>query len=200
MKCIYLSILLIICLDAKKSLHLTFAYMGIGRLFILPNIRSYSLPHAFIKRETVLTPTFLSSSADTPDEKNKDEDNDQREKSFSELQYNINKLRLEQQNTKRFLTAGPRFLPYKHCREWVVAWGGRWQNEKDWKDWIFEGEKRNSYIPARPDEYYTNRGEWISWDHFLGVVNDNDDCDCESTTEEDENQNSNTTSYFSYFQ
>ena len=25
------------------------------------------------------------------------------------------------------------------------------------------GEKRNSYIPSRPDEYYGRLGQWISW-------------------------------------
>ena len=31
------------------------------------------------------------------------------------------------------------------------------------KNWIAEGEKRNSYVPSRPDEYYSNTGDWISW-------------------------------------
>ena len=25
------------------------------------------------------------------------------------------------------------------------------------------GEKRNAYIPSRPDEYYGRLGQWISW-------------------------------------
>jgi hypothetical protein len=36
------------------------------------------------------------------------------------------------------------------------------------RNWIALGEKRNSYIPSRPDEYYGRLGQWISWDHFLG--------------------------------
>ena len=39
---------------------------------------------------------------------------------------------------------------------------------------LTKGEKRNSYIPARPDEYYGRLGKWISWDHFLGIENDDD--------------------------
>ena len=39
------------------------------------------------------------------------------------------------------------------------------------------GEKRNSYIPARPDEYYGDLGQWISWDHFLGLCVDDDNED-----------------------
>ena len=42
------------------------------------------------------------------------------------------------------------------------------------RDWIDMGEKRNSYIPARPDEYYENLGQWKSWDHFLGLSGDDD--------------------------
>ena len=75
----------------------------------------------------------------------------------------------------------------------MIAWGGRWKSEQDWKDWIADGEKRNSCILARPDEYYGARSEWISWDHFLGVAID-------SYVKEDGNKNSNSMSYFSYFQ
>ena len=37
------------------------------------------------------------------------------------------------------------------------------------------GEKRNSYIPANPESYYTKLGQWISWDHFLGKNKKMDD-------------------------
>lgn len=86
---------------------------------------------------------------------------------LDDLSWRVEKLRLEEANTKRFLKAGPRFLPYEECCKWVQAWN-RWDNEEDWKRWIMEGEKRNSYIPAWPDEYYGRLGQWISWDHFLG--------------------------------
>lgn len=90
-----------------------------------------------------------------------------------DLTWRVEKIRLEEQNTNHFLKSGPRFLPYEECRNWVRAWN-RWDNEYDWKQWIEEGEKRNSYIPARPDEYYGKRDEWISWAHFLGKVDDSD--------------------------
>jgi hypothetical protein len=38
------------------------------------------------------------------------------------------------------------------------------------ENWIAAGEKRNSYIPSRPEEYFSRRGEWISWVSCLGVV------------------------------
>jgi hypothetical protein len=31
------------------------------------------------------------------------------------------------------------------------------------ENWIAAGEKRNAYIPSRPEEYYTRTGEWVSW-------------------------------------
>ena len=30
-------------------------------------------------------------------------------------------------------------------------------------EWIAAGEKKNAYIPSRPDEYYTRTGDWVSW-------------------------------------
>jgi hypothetical protein len=84
-----------------------------------------------------------------------------------DLLWRVERLRLEEQNTKRFLKAGPRFLPYDECRKWVQAWN-RWDCEEDWKNWIAMGEKRNPYIPSEPDLYYGRLGEWISWEHFLG--------------------------------
>jgi len=86
-----------------------------------------------------------------------------------DLNWRVAKMRLEEANTRRFLKAGPRFLPYEECRKWVQAWS-RWDCEEEWVSWINEGEKRNSYIPAMPDVYYGKRGEWLGWDHFLGVV------------------------------
>lgn len=113
-----------------------------------------------------------------------------------DLHWRVERLRLEEQNTKRFLKAGPRFLPYDECRKWVQAWN-RWDCEEDWRNWIAMGEKRNPYIPvsflerwtmisyclitidsnhltfsrvskSEPDVYYGKLGEWISWEHFLG--------------------------------
>lgn len=100
-----------------------------------------------------------------------------------DLNWRVEKLRLEEANTRRFLKSGPRFLPYEECRKWVKAWN-RWETETEWKNWIDEGEKRNSYIPARPDEYYGNRGEWKSWDHFLGVEKKKDEGDCEEESDD----------------
>lgn len=97
-----------------------------------------------------------------------DGDLDAPSEAIDDLSWRVEKLRLEEANKRRFLKAGPRFLPYGECRKWVLAWGNRWETEEDWKAWIRQGEKRNAYIPARPDEYYGKLGKWISWNHFLG--------------------------------
>ena len=88
---------------------------------------------------------------------------------LDDLSWRVEKLRLEERNKERFLKAGPRFLPYAQCQRWVQAWGRRWENEEEWNEWIAMGEKRNAYIPSRPDEYYGRLGHWISWEHFLGT-------------------------------
>ena len=98
------------------------------------------------------------------------------------LSWKVTKIRLEQENTKRFLKAGPRFLPYDECRNWVVAWN-RWDTEEEWKNWIREGEKRNAYIPARPDEYYGRLGQWRGWPHFLGREEEEECCEEEEEEE-----------------
>jgi hypothetical protein len=84
-----------------------------------------------------------------------------------DFSWRVEKKRLEEANTRRFLKSKPRFLPYEECRKWVQAWGW-WDSKEDWDAWIEQGEKRNSYIPTRPDEYYGKYGQWISWGHFLG--------------------------------
>jgi len=88
---------------------------------------------------------------------------------IEDLDWRVEKLRLEEANTRRFLKSGPRFLPYGECKQWVQAWGERWKSAEEWNEWIAAGEKRNSYIPSRPEEYYTRTGDWISWEDFLGV-------------------------------
>jgi len=32
---------------------------------------------------------------------------------------------------------------------------------------VENGNLRTPYISKRPEEYYGERGEWISWDHYL---------------------------------
>jgi hypothetical protein len=74
---------------------------------------------------------------------NKGEDEDvQEEEDFEEeagssgsviedLDWRVAKLKLEEENTKRFLKSKPRYLPYSECRKWVAAWS-RWDSEEEW--------------------------------------------------------------------
>lgn len=78
---------------------------------------------------------------------------------IEDLSWRVEKMRLEEQNKQRFLKSQPRFLPYDECRRWVQALG-RWKTEEDWRQWISMGEKRNAYIPSKPDEYYGRLGQW----------------------------------------
>ena len=95
----------------------------------------------------------------TPEDDMFGEDLDTGAVMIDELSWRVEKMRLEEQNRQRFLKARPRFLPYNECRKWVQAFG-RWETEEDWRQWISMGEKRNSYIPSRPDEYYGRLGQW----------------------------------------
>jgi hypothetical protein len=38
-------------------------------------------------------------------------------------------------------------------------------------DLVANGQLRTPYISKDPETYYGVRGQWISWDHYLGVVN-----------------------------
>ena len=86
---------------------------------------------------------------------------------LDDLSWRVEKMRLEEQNKKRFLKSSPRFLPYNECRRWVQAFGRR-EAEEDWRQWISMGEKRNSYIPSRPDEYYGKLGQWYVYLSGMG--------------------------------
>eukprot|EP00533_Pseudo-nitzschia_delicatissima_P007532 CAMPEP_0116104606 /NCGR_PEP_ID=MMETSP0327-20121206/14552_1 /TAXON_ID=44447 /ORGANISM="Pseudo-nitzschia delicatissima, Strain B596" /LENGTH=199 /DNA_ID=CAMNT_0003596883 /DNA_START=224 /DNA_END=823 /DNA_ORIENTATION=+ len=94
---------------------------------------------------------------------------------LEDLDWRVAKLRLEEANKRRFLKSGPRFLPYVEAQKWVQAWGERWTSAEEWNEWIESGEKRNSYIPSRPHEYYTRTGDWTGWEDFLGVKTKDDE-------------------------
>ena len=50
---------------------------------------------------------------------------------IDDLNWRVEKMRLEEANKRRFLKSKPRFLPYEECRKWVQAFG-RWATEEDW--------------------------------------------------------------------
>ncbi len=147
--------------------------------FVIPSILNSQTSRNKILPTSRSTRMFVSKDANSKkleSEEEEDEDALEREPVFAadvrgrpagefmeDLDWRIQRLRLEEANKKRFLKSGPRFLPYKDVKKWVQAWGERWTTEEEWKEWIAAGEKRNSYIPSRPDEYFTRTGDWVSW-------------------------------------
>lgn len=81
---------------------------------------------------------------------------------------------LQEQYRQSILKRKPRFLPYKECAKWVQAMN-LWDTQEEWDQWIANGEKRNPYIPSRPDEYYGKFGKWRGWHFFLHGKMDNID-------------------------
>jgi hypothetical protein len=51
---------------------------------------------------------------------------------MEDLEWRLERLRLEEANTRRFLKSKPRFLPYQECQKWVQAWGERWTSAEEW--------------------------------------------------------------------
>lgn len=135
--------------------------------------RCYIKNASFLQTSSMLPILQIAASNDnneTGGDKNEGDkvnDSSLTDSDFSSLFARVNKMRLEEEHVRRMLRSKPRFLPYKDCSGWVQAWGRRWESKEEWRDWIDMGEKRNSYIPSRPDEYYGKQGTWISWDDFL---------------------------------
>jgi len=78
--------------------------------------------------------------------------------------WRIEAVRLEERHRQELMRRPPRFLPFKEARKWARAmW---FTSREDWMGMINRGEKRNPYLPRRPDEYYAGKG-WVSWDDFL---------------------------------
>jgi hypothetical protein len=79
--------------------------------------------------------------------------------------------RLEALNTQSFLKKRTRKLPYEAARKWIQANLGA-STKEEFYDLVENGNLRTPYIPKRPDEYYVETREWISWDHFLTGIFD----------------------------
>lgn len=76
------------------------------------------------------------------------------------------RVKLEADHTRKFLKSRPRKLTYDQARTWVQRNLGV-DTEDEFNDLVENGNLRTPYIPKRPEEYYTQSNEWISWDHFL---------------------------------
>ena len=88
---------------------------------------------------------------------------------WSSLAVRVARMRLEEENTRRFLKSGATFLTYEKCKEWIQQNGYGWKSKEEWDDYISLGENVQWFISSDPEGYYKNSG-WISWTDFLGGI------------------------------
>ena len=116
------------------------------------------------------TQIILRSSRSQPHE-NAEERNNQAaaKKMMDELSWRAAKIQLEEQNAQQFrkrLQRKPIKLPYLEARRWVQYNLGP-DTKAEFDDLVNNGNLRTPYIPKSPEQYYTETGDWVSWDHFL---------------------------------
>jgi hypothetical protein len=85
---------------------------------------------------------------------------------IDELSWRVTKVRLEEANTKRLLKRKPLKLPYALSQKWIQH-NYAPKTKEEFEQLVMDGDLKNVYISKRPEEYYGERGEWISWDHYL---------------------------------
>ena len=89
-----------------------------------------------------------------------------------EIKVEKTRSKLEDAHTKSFLKRRPRKLPYEDARIWVQANLGC-DTKEEFYDLVANGNLRTPYIPKRPEQYYSETREWVSWYHFLHGCFDN---------------------------
>ena len=103
--------------------------------------------------------------------KNDNDENDNIEAKSSntaidDLSWRVDKVRLEEANTKRFIKRKPIKMSYRESQKWIQRNFGV-KTKEEFNDLVANGNLRTPYISKRPEEYYGERGEWISWEHYL---------------------------------
>jgi len=84
--------------------------------------------------------------------------------------WRVDRARLNEQWSASIMKRRPRFLPFDAARQWARAM--HLETEDDWREWIADGEKRNPYVPSKPDEVYSDSG-WLGFHDFLnGPIED----------------------------
>jgi len=90
-------------------------------------------------------------------------------KMMDELALRSKKVQLEEAEAIRFqkrLKSKPWKIPYEDARKWVQANLGP-ATKEEFFDLVENGNLRTPYIPKEPEKYYSEKGTWISWEHFL---------------------------------
>lgn len=95
-----------------------------------------------------------------------DETDGAADKMLDGLNWRAAKMKLEEENTRRFLKRKPVKLPYLDARKWVQRNLGP-DTKEEFDDLVANGNLRTPYIPKQPEQYYSETGDWVSWDHFL---------------------------------
>ena len=93
---------------------------------------------------------------------------------LSELQWRSKKISLEEAESERFkkrIRSKPWKLPIEESRKWVYANFGVGTKE-EFMDLVANGNLRTPYVPKNPEKYYSEKGTWISWRHFLCLEED----------------------------
>ena len=91
-----------------------------------------------------------------------------------EIDIDVLRQKLEKGYTKQILSRKPLKLDYRTSRRWIQRnWNPK--TKEEFYDLVANGNLRTPYISKRPEEYYGKRGEWISWDHYLLVTDEDDE-------------------------
>ena len=78
------------------------------------------------------------------------------------------KVRLEEANEQSFLKRKPLKISYDVSQKWIQKnWAATTTLREEFEDLVEIGNERTPYISKRSEEYYGERGGWISWDHYL---------------------------------
>lgn len=81
---------------------------------------------------------------------------------------------LEEGYKKQIFGRKPLKLDYRTSRRWIQKnWAPK--SKEEFYDLVANGNLRTPYISKQPEQYYGDRGEWISWDHYLLVTDEEDD-------------------------
>jgi hypothetical protein len=81
---------------------------------------------------------------------------------------------LEEGYRKQIFGRKPLKLDYRTSRRWIQKnWAPK--SKEEFYDLVANGNLRTPYISKQPEQYYGDRGEWISWDHYLLGTDEEDD-------------------------
>lgn len=108
-------------------------------------------------------------NSDSSDSNSDSNSNSNSDSIMDELAWRTNKIRLEEQNDRRFqkaLRSKPWKLPYEVAKLWVQKNLGA-ETKEEFEDLVLNGNLRTPYIPKDPKRYYTDKGTWLGWDDFL---------------------------------